>query len=164
MSLQNLCCEHNKVQDYVACWRSGISCLQSTNFPFSVCMYINDFVQSLPHTLAFATLRAMLPSHLDNMRDNYDLGPFITVTNDTMDLEIAFHTNAGLNVPCHPPHVQASLSQTSAPSPKTVGTSSSLVPPVEATHTNRSSLFCNNCKKPGHINLTCFKEGGSLAG
>src|SRR6201996_621170 len=22
----------------------------------------------------------------------------------------------------------------------------------------------NNCKKPGHIDLTCFKEGGGLAG
>ena len=106
----------------------------------------------------------MLPSRLDNMRDDYDLGPFITVTNDAMDLEIAFCTNAGLNVPRHPPRVQASLSQTSAPSPKNVGTSSSLVPPIEATCTNCSSLFCNNCKKPGHINLMCFKEGGGLAG
>ena len=85
-SIQNLCCNHNKVQDYVAHWCSGISHLPSANFPFSVHVYINNFICSLPHTLTFATLRAMLPSRLDNMRDDYDLGAFITVMNDAMDL------------------------------------------------------------------------------
>ena len=43
-SLLNLRCKHNKIQDYVAHWRSGISCLHSANFPFSVRVYINNFV------------------------------------------------------------------------------------------------------------------------
>ena len=168
-SLQNLRCDHNKVQDYVAHRRSGISCLHSANFPFSVHVYINDFVCSLPHTLTFATLRAMLPSRLDNMRDDYNLGAFITVTNDTMDLEIAFHNNTGLPATRHfPSCIPPSITQPTILSalPKPAGLPSSSVHTVDTTcaSNNHSSLYCNNCKKPSHIDLTCFKEGRGLAG
>ena len=167
-SLLNLHCNHNKIQDYVACWRSGISCLHSANFPFSIHVYINDFVRSLPHMLAFATLRAMLPSRLDSMRDDHGIGPFITVMNDAMDLEIAFCNNTGSHTSCPPPpRVQPSTSSQPLVPPsisKAVGGSSSMVTPADTAHVNRSTLYCNNCKWPGHIDLTCFKEGGGLAG
>lgn len=96
------------------------------------------------------------------MKDNYDLGAFITVTNDAMDLKVAFQNNTGSHVLHHKPPV----SQPLAPSilPKTIGVPSSSIAPVDATRTNHSSLFCNNCKKLGHLDLTCFKEGGGLAG
>ena len=45
----------------------------------------------------------MLPSRLDNMRDDYDLGTFIMVTNDAMDLEIACCNNTGLHAMHHFP-------------------------------------------------------------
>ena len=110
----------------------------------------------------------MLPSHLDSMRDDHDLGPFITVTNDAMDLEIAFRNNTSLNsLRNPPPHTQpSSSSQPSVPSsvPKAAGGSSSVTVPTEPLCVNHSDLYCNNCKKPGHIDLTCFKEGGGLAG
>ena len=73
--------------------------------PFCQFSYINDFVHSLPHTLAFATLWAMLPSRLDTMKDDYDLGAFITVTNDAMDLEVAFRNNSGSHTLRHPPRI-----------------------------------------------------------
>ena len=110
----------------------------------------------------------MLPSRLDSMRDDHDLGPFITVTNDAMDLEIAFRNNANLHAPCHPlPRVQPSHSQSSTipnPSVLKAATGSSLLPAPDPPRVNQSALYCNNCKKPRHIDLTCFKEGGGLAG
>ena len=92
----------------------------------------------------------MLPSRLDSMRDNHDLGPFITVTNDAMDLEIAFHNNTSLNSSHNPPPrtQPSSSSQPSVPSsvPKAAGGSSSLTVPMEPLRVNHSDLYCNICK------------------
>ncbi|KDR77443.1 hypothetical protein GALMADRAFT_138554 [Galerina marginata CBS 339.88] len=70
-----------------------VSRLRLVKLPFSVRVYINDFVDGLPNTIDFATLRASLQSQLDKLDDD-DLGAFITATNDAMDLEIAFRNNS----------------------------------------------------------------------
>ena len=159
-SLWNLRCEPNKVQDYVARWRAGVSHLCSAKFPFSVRVYIQDFVNALPQTLAFATLRALLPSQLDRITNDFDLGTFITVTNDAMDLDIAFRNSHGHRQAPHAP--SSTISSTPA---KPSGVTPTSTVPVEAPpRINCSSLFCNNCKSTGHIDPTCFKEGGGMAG
>jgi len=97
------------------------------------------------------------------MTDDYDIGPFLTVTNDAMDLEVAFRNSTAP----HPPACgQASMSSAPALAPTKVAGAPLLSPtPVDTSaHVNRSSLYCNNCKSLGHINLTCFKEGGGMAG
>ena len=103
----------------------------------------------------------MLPARLDHMRDDFDLGMFITVTNNAMDLEITFHNNAGSHTACHPPHIPLPAPP---PVPSTLLKPSSISSSSASNHVHRSSLYCNNCKKPGHIDLTCFKEGGGMAG
>ena len=100
------------------------------------------------------------------MRDDFDLGAFIMVMNNAMDHEIAFHNNASSNPACHPPLIQPSaqvLVPTTLPKPSTTS-SSSTHNHVDPSHVHCSSLYCNNFKKPGHIDLTCFKEGGGMAG
>ena len=161
-SLRNLRCEPNKIQDFVARWRAGVSRLRSARFPFSVRVYITDFVDALPQTLAFSTLRALLPGQLDRMMDDNDLGAFIGVTNDAMDLEVAFRNSRQSS--------RGHASATTAPQAPSVPaksasiSSSSAVAVDSSTRTNRSSMYCNNCKSIGHIDLTCFKEGGGMAG
>ena len=159
-SLRNLHCEPSKVQDYIAQWRAGVSRLRSTKFLFSVRVCITDFINALPQTLAFATLRALLPSQLDRITNDFDLGTFITVMNNALDLDIAFRNSHGHHpVPCAP------LSTSSSIPAKPVNITSSSAILVEAPpRVNRSSLFCNNCKMTGHLDLTCFKEGGGMAG
>ena len=62
-----------------------------------------------------------------------------------------------------PPITQPTIPSTL---PKPANLPSSSVLTVDATHAsnNHPSLYCNNCKKPGHIDLMCFKEGGGLEG
>ena len=44
-SLLQLCCDHNRLQDYVARWRAGVTRLCSAKYPFSVRVFINAFVK-----------------------------------------------------------------------------------------------------------------------
>ena len=91
-SLLQLRCDGSRIQDYVARWRAGITRLCSAKYPFSVRVFINAFVKSLPNTITFATLRAFLPDRLASWNDT-DIGPFLTVTNEVMDLEVAFRNS-----------------------------------------------------------------------
>ena len=45
----------------------------------------------------------MLPARLDHMRDSFDLGTFIMLMNNAIDLEITFCNNTRSNSMCHPP-------------------------------------------------------------
>ena len=79
------------------------------------------------------TLQAMLPSQLDIMKDDYNLGAFIMVTNDAMDLKVAFRNNSSSHMLRHPPCIQSSTSQPSMPSvpPKAASLPSSSTAPVD---------------------------------
>ena len=77
-----------------------------------------------------------------------------------MDLDIAFWNSHGHRQAPHAP-----LSTISSTPAKPSGVTPTSTVPVEAPpRINRSSFFCNNCKSTGHIDLTCFKEGGGMAG
>ena len=63
-SLNALMCQQGRVQEYVSHWRTGVSRLQSVNFPFSIKVSISHFIHGLPLTLAFFLLRSQLPQHV----------------------------------------------------------------------------------------------------
>ena len=164
-------CEHNRVQDYVARWRAGVARLSSARFPFSIHIFINAFVKSLPNTITFATLRATLPDRLSSWDDS-SIGPLITVTNEVMDLEVAFrhssqsHSCSAPQQPSLPPQVSLTSQPLAAPPSTQVPPSSVQSAPPRAP---RQTLSCNNCKDKGfcftgHTDGTCFQPGGGMEG
>ena len=174
-SLLQLCCDSNRLQDYVARWHAGITRLCSAKYPFSVRVFINAFVKSLPNTITFATLRAFLPDHLASWND-VDIGPFLTITNEVMDLEVAFCNLHSSSQPCTgsrpplatqmlappPPLPTPPSSVPSGPTPP----SGSLPPP---TRLQKPVLSCSSCKEKGlrftgHMDGTCFQTGGGMEG
>ena len=168
-------CDPNRIQDYVARWRAGITRLCSAKYPFSIRVFINAFVRSLPNTITFATLRAFLPDRLASWNDA-DIGPFIMVTNEVMDLEVAFRNS----------HTSASLPSRSGPRPTSLATQMLAPPPPLPTPPSqppassstahaipgrvpKPPLTCNNCKDrglryTGHVDGTCFQPGGGMEG
>jgi hypothetical protein len=173
-SLLRFRCDSNRVQDYVAHWRSGVARLCSAKYPFSTRVFINAFVKSLPNTITFATLRAFLPDRLASWNDS-DVGSFITITNEVMDLEVAFRNS---NPPAHPrsgPRPSPLATQMLAPpplphlQPPPVPTASTSSVPATQSRVPRQSLSCNNCKDrglrfTGHTDGTCFQPGGGMEG
>ena len=166
-------CDHNRIQDYVARWRAGITRLCSAKYPFSVRVFINAFVRSLPNTLTFATLRAFLPDRLASCPDN-DIGPFITITNEVMDLEVAFRTASSAPSHSRAPRPSSLASQLLAPPPPLPNPPpASVPPPVPAPSASarapKQGLSCTNCKDRGlrymgHTDGTCFQPGGGMEG
>ena len=174
-SLLQLHCDSNRLQDYVARWHAGITCLCSVKYPFSICIFINAFVKSLPNTITFTTLRVFLPDCLASWND-VDIGLFLTITNEVMDLEVAFCNLHSSSQPCTggrpplaaqmlappPPLPTPPSSVPSGPTPP----SGSLPPP---TRLQKPVLSCSNCKEKGlhftgHMDGTCFQTGGGMEG
>jgi hypothetical protein len=75
----------HRITNYVARWRAGVTRLHLVNFPISSRVYAYQFVKGVPPSLAFMTLRARLPHHLKNMKDD-DIGAFISITDEVLDL------------------------------------------------------------------------------
>jgi hypothetical protein len=78
-SLHQMSCQPGCIQEFVLKWRTGISRLQSSRFPFSNKLLISQFIHGLPFTPAFNTLQANLPSHVLAANDQ-DYGAFVTIT------------------------------------------------------------------------------------
>ena len=168
-------CEHNRVQDYVARWRAGITRLCSAKYPFSTRVFINAFVKSLPNTITFATLRAFLPDRLASWNDS-DIGSFIMITNEVMDLEVAFR-NSPSSVQSRSrsgPRSSSLATQVLTPPPPLPSTTtvpsapSSAIPPAPP-RAPKLTLTCGNCKErglryTGHTDGTCFQQGGGMEG
>ena len=166
-------CEPNRVQDFVAHWHAGIARLCSVKYPLSTRVFINAFVKSLPNTITFATLRAFLPDRLSSLEDN-DIGSFISVMNEVMDLEVAFRNSS---FPSHsqprsgprPPSLATQLlSPPPVSNPAVPSPSPSSLPPALPRPT-RPVLTCSNCKgrglrSTGHTDGTCFQPGGGMEG
>ena len=165
-SLLQYRCDHNRVQDYVARWCAGVARLCSSKYPFSVRIFINAFVKSLLNTITFATLHAFLPDRLASWNDA-DIGPFLTITNEVMDLEVAFHNS---HTPVHnQPHSglrpSSLATQMLVPplpllTPPSQPTTSTTVPPF-SNRGSKPALSCTNCKERGlqymgHTDGTCF--------
>ena len=168
-------CDHNRVQDYVARWRAGVTRLCSAKYPFSTRVFINAFVKALPNTLTFATLRAFLPDRLASWHDS-DVGSFISITNEVMDLEVAFRNAHG------PPQSQsrshnrpsptaAHLLAPPPPLPNTTPSTTVPPPPISSSQPRaaKQALTCSNCKDRGlryvgHTDGTCFQQGGGMEG
>ena len=170
-SLLQLRCDNNRLQDYVVRWRAGITRLCSAKYPFSVRVFINAFVKSLPNTITFATLRTFLPDRLASWND-VDIGPFLTITNEVMDLEVAFrnsHPSSQSRTSGRPPLATQMLAPPpplptppSSLPPTSVPSSGPLPPPARVP---KPLLSCNNCKEKGfrstsHTDGTCFQPGG----
>ena len=160
-------CEHNRVQDYVARWRSGVARLCSAKYPFSVRVFINAFVKSLPNTITFATLHAFLPDRLSSWNDS-DIGPFVTITNEVMDLEVAFRNSSQSRSLPRQSSLPAPALPPPPPLPNPVQAPSSSAPPT-STRLPKQSLSCGNCKDKGlrytgHTDGTCFQPGGGMEG
>ena len=174
-SLLQLRCDSNRLQDYVARWHAGITRLCSAKYPFSVRVFINAFVKSLPNTITFATLRAFLPDRLASWND-VDIGPFLTITNEVMDLEVAFRNSHSSSQPRNggrPPLAAQMLAPPPPlPTPQPSVPSGSLPPPGPLPPTARIHkpiLNCSNCKEKGlrftgHTDGTCFQPGGGMEG
>ena len=90
-SLHNTPCTNGRVQEYVSKWRTGISCLQSARFPFSIKICISQFVRGLPFIAAFTPLRADIPHRIATAGDQ-DFGAFITLTETVLELDTIFRT------------------------------------------------------------------------
>lgn len=124
----------------------------------------------LPNTITFATLRAFLPDRLASLNDA-DVGSFILITNEVMDLEVAFrNSTTSYSSNTRLPGCSSSTSQLPAPpplQPLVPTVSSTIVPP--STQPVKQPLTCNNCKdcglwSTGHTDGTCFQLGGGMEG
>ena len=82
-----------RVQEYVSKWRTGIACLQSAKFPFSLKVCISQFVQGLPLVAAFMSLQVDLPHRVAGAGDQ-DFGAFLALTETVMELDTIFHTSS----------------------------------------------------------------------
>lgn len=168
-------CDPGRVQDYVARWRAGVTRLCSAKYPFSVRVFINAFVKSLPATITFATLRAFLPDRLASWND-VDIGPFITITNEVMDLEVAFRSSsssASGSSRSGPRTSSLSTQMLAPPPPLPSAPPQSTVPsstvPTAPSRAPKPALTCSNCKErglryTGHVDGTCFQPGGGMEG
>ena len=165
-SLHTLSCTTGHVLEYVSKWRTGISCLQSARFVFNVKICINYFIRGLPLISAFTNLHATLPDRLAGATES-DLGPFITLTENFLELDTIFCSISQSKGP-HPGHpsVQNTLAQTS-----TLSSSAALSPAVgdPAPRPSKLVLTCGNCKSrglccTGHTDSTCFQPGGGMEG
>ena len=172
-SLNASTCFPGRVHEYVSKWRTGISRLQSANFPLNVKLILSNFVRGLPLTAAFHTLRAGLSERI-SLSDDQNLDAFISLTEVALDLESTFRAAAAAQ-PSHaapsraPPVGHASAIATLAvvtPSSITAPSSKlgSVSLPQPAECINRSALHCTNCNHPGHMVLTCFQPGGGMEG
>ena len=90
-SLHNSTCTSGRVSDYVTKWRTGLSRLQSARFVFNVKICISLFVRGLPLISAFTIIRATLPDRLASASE-FDLGPFITLTENVLELNTIFRS------------------------------------------------------------------------
>jgi hypothetical protein len=174
-SLLQFRCDPTRVQDYVARWRAGVARLCSAKYPFSTRVFINAFVKSLPNTITFATLRAFLPDRLASWHDS-DIGSFITVTNEVMDLEVAFRHSHSSSQSRPGPRPASLATQMLAPppplpNPPPLSVLHAPAPeiPVPQPRVPRQTLTCGNCKDwglrfTGHTDATCFQPGGGMEG
>ena len=157
-------CDHNRVQDYVARWHAWVARLSSAKYRFSTRVLINAFVKSLPNTITFATLRAFLPDRLASW-DDLDIGSFILITNEVMDLEVAFWNSStsssslprsGHRPPslasqmlAPPPSLPNSTTSTTTPSSDPPSLTLPLFVPSSSTRPSKSPLNYRNCKACG---------------
>ncbi|PPQ83178.1 hypothetical protein CVT26_015514 [Gymnopilus dilepis] len=117
--LSSMVCSPGGVGDYIAKWRSGISRLISLGYPVSIRLFVMQFIQGLPSSLHFLTLRTSLLSRLDSMADN-DLAAFQQITEEVSDLETNFRNlqqpgrPSGIGRP-QPRDAPSSSAPTSAP-------------------------------------------------
>jgi Reverse transcriptase (RNA-dependent DNA polymerase) len=156
-SLHQMICQPGRIQEYVSKWRTGVSRLQSSKFPFSIKLSISQFVRGLPFIPAFNTLHASLPSLIATAHDQ-DYGTFVTITENALELDTIFRsTTQSSHIPRQAsfhPHVPAPV-----------------VPPASSTPTVTTSApnigsgttkICSNCGR--HITTTCFSPGGGMEG
>ena len=92
-SLHTSSCITGHVSEYVSKWRTGISHLQSSRFVFNVKICINYFIHGLPLISAFTNLCTILPDRLAGAMES-DLGPFITLTENVLELDTIFHSTS----------------------------------------------------------------------
>ncbi|PPQ83175.1 hypothetical protein CVT26_015506, partial [Gymnopilus dilepis] len=117
--LSTMVCSPGGVGDYIAKWRTGLSRLVSLGYPVSVRLFVMQFIQGLPSSLHFLTLRTSLPSRLNSMADN-DLVAFQQITEEVSDLETNFRNLLQPGRPSgtgrtQPRDVSSSTPQSSAP-------------------------------------------------
>ena len=163
-TLHSTPCQPGRVQEFVSKWRTGLSRIRSTNFPFSIKMCLNQFVCGLPNVPAFNSLRSDLPSRVTSANDQ-DFGAFIELTEKALELDTIFRsilpsTSTRTRLP--PPVPTSAI----PPTP-----SAALVPHVSTTTTipttqsgTYSSKLCTNCGRRGHLVPTCFEQGGGMEG
>ena len=167
ISLHNSTCTTGRVSEYVSKWLSGISRLQSARFIYNIKVCMTSFVRGLPLISAFITLRATLSERLDGISE-FDLGPFIKLTEDVLNLDTVFRS-ASLSQGPRPG--RPSAQSTTAPPPTTPSFSVS-IPPSGGDALPRPAkpvLNCGNCKSrglrsTGHTDHTCFQPGGGMEG
>ncbi|KAF8804217.1 hypothetical protein BYT27DRAFT_7259650 [Phlegmacium glaucopus] len=159
-SLSSVACIPGHIQEYVSKWRTGISCLQSTKFPFSIKLCISQFICGLPHVPAFNMLHADLSNRIAAAGDQ-DYGAFVIITENVLKLETIFHS---VN---HVPRSTRPLpaNQTTLSPPQKI-TPNSIVPVPNAVPdwTPVPVQTCGNCGKTGHSVPTCFSPGGGMEG
>lgn len=109
-----------------------------------------------------------------------DIGPFLTITNEVMDLEVAFHNSHSSVSPhsCSISHQTSLKNQVLAPPPPlpnplpnlaSASTPSPSVTIPPSTHVPKTPLTCSNCKEhglhaTGHTDGTCFQPGEGMKG
>jgi hypothetical protein len=163
-SLHQMTCQAGRVQEYVSKWRTGISRLQSSKFPFSIKLSISQFVRGLPFAPAFNTLRANLPSHVLAANDQ-DYGAFVVITETALELDTIFRSthqssrvtrqqNFHPNVPSLVPPVHPASSSSA------VTTSNATL----QSNVGSGTKTCSNCGRRGHTVPTCFSPGGGMEG
>ena len=159
-SLHQMTCQPGRVQEYVSKWRTGVSRLQSSRFPFSIKLSISQFVRGLPFLPAFNNMRASLPSHILAAHDQ-DYGAFVVLTETALEMEAIFRSATQHSRVSRQLHISPSVSQPVAlPSPVVIPTPI-LSPSVGSSGATK---LCGNCGRRGHTVATCFSPGGGMEG
>ena len=168
-SLHNSSCTPGRVSDYVTKWWTGLSRLQSARFVFNVKICISLFVRGLPLVSAFTIIRATLPDRLAGITE-FDLGPFISLTETVLDLDTIFRSaSQSQGSRSNRPPAPVLLPQPTPGSSSGVSSSSAVGASDPASRFTKPSLTCGNCKSrglrcTGHTDATCFQPGGGMEG
>src|ERR1700678_3293962 len=166
-SLHGTPCQPGRVQEFVSKWRTGLSRLRSTTFPFSIKMCINQFVCGLPNIPAFNSLRSDLPDRVASAGDQ-NFGAFIALTEKVLELDVIFKSilpqasqARSRSLPSSLPPPAASVSLPSSTSSPIIP---STAPAASAGAVPYSLKLCSNCGRKGHLAPTCFEPGGGMEG
>ena len=161
-SLHNSTCTPGRVPDFVAKWQTGLFRLQSARFVFNVKICMSLFVCGLPLISAFTIISATLPDRLAGASE-FDLGPFITLTGNTLKLDTIFHAASQSQGP-----LPARSSSQVTPAPSSSATPPAAVVPSSggdpASRSSKPVLSCENCKSrglrcTGHLLSAWWRDG-----